>query len=525
MKYNKQLLKSNLTKFQNKKWYHQRFDGCPHFLFYIVEGESKIESRKQGWHNYNHTCFFHNDRADWFIPMDDINRITNEIIEKAKTDNNLSKDLMKNWDQDEKNFYEICNKIKGIDLSKLSDKELFDLYKEFSEKTIVRCSSSSIIDGFALGSDKIVADMILDLLKRNGLDNNYPDIFSKLTAPADQSFINEAEVNLLRIALLIKDANNGLKEFILNHNVEESLKELEKDTFKDIKDALDKHEQDYFWSKNNYVHANILDKKHFMKEIKEIFETNFSIRGEIKKITDTPKLNKNLKKRLIERLDVPQHLRNLIKILEDFTKWQDDRKKSTYWYIHFGSVLIEEIGKRLNIELHEMKYLTPAEVKMLENMSEQEIQDFREELQKRIKDSAFVDINYECVMVIDEELKQLKKAVLETEDYSKIQEFKGLCANTGYAKGKVRIIKSATEAHLVEPGEILVAIMTRPDYVAGMKKAAAIVTEEGGVTCHAAIVSRELDIPCIIGTKIATKALKDGMRIEVDATSGVVRKL
>ena len=67
--------------------------------------------------------------------------------------------------------------------------------------------------------------------------------------------------------------------------------------------------------------------------------------------------------------------------------------------------------------------------------------------------------------------------------------------------------------------------MTRPDYVAGMKKSAAIVTEEGGITCHAAIVSRELKIPCIIGTKIATKALKDGMMVEVDATNGVVRKI
>ena len=136
MKYNKQLLKNNLAKFQNKQWYHQRFDGCPHFLFYIVEGESRLEPRKQGWHNYNHSCFFNNDRADWFIPMDDINRITREIIEKAKADNNLSTNLMKNWNADEINFYEICNKIKQLDLTKLSNKGLFDLYKDFSEKTI-----------------------------------------------------------------------------------------------------------------------------------------------------------------------------------------------------------------------------------------------------------------------------------------------------------------------------------------------------------------------------------------------------
>ncbi|MFH1439683.1 MAG: PEP-utilizing enzyme [Candidatus Woesearchaeota archaeon] len=536
MKYNKNLLKQNLARFQNKKWYHQRFDGCVHFLFYIVEGESRPEQRKQGWHNYNHACFFNNDRADWFIPMEDINRITREIIEKAKTYNNISRNLMKLWDEDEKNFYEICNRIQKMqvsgelyDESKLNDKKLFNLYKEFSEKTILRCTSSSIIDGFALGSDEIVADMIINFLKEKNLLSNYSDVFSKLTAPVDQSFINEAEVNLLRIALMIEDTNNGMKKFILSHSVEESLKELDKKEFLEIKEKLEEHEKSYFWSKNNYVHANILDKKHFMKEIKDIFETGFNISAEIKKIVDTPVLNKKIKEKLMDELDIPQHLRNLLKILEDFTKWQDDRKKATYWYIHYGSLLIEEIGRRCSLSLNEMKYLTPAEIKLLEESqisADGKVSDeYKKEIQQRAKESAFIDINEECLCVISEELETLKKAVLETEDYSKIKEFKGLSASTGYAKGRVKIIKSATEAGKVERGDVLVAVMTRPDYVSAMKKAAAIVTEEGGVTCHAAIVSRELKIPCIIGTKIATKALKDGQMVEVDADNGVVRKI
>jgi pyruvate,water dikinase len=65
--------------------------------------------------------------------------------------------------------------------------------------------------------------------------------------------------------------------------------------------------------------------------------------------------------------------------------------------------------------------------------------------------------------------------------------------------------------------------MTTPDFVPAMRKAVAIITDEGGITCHAAIVSRELGKPCIIGTKIATKALKDGDVVEVDADNGVVR--
>ena len=74
----------------------------------------------------------------------------------------------------------------------------------------------------------------------------------------------------------------------------------------------------------------------------------------------------------------------------------------------------------------------------------------------------------------------------------------------------------------VNKGDILVASMTTPDYIPAMKKAAAIITDEGGITCHAAIIAREFNIPCIIGTKNATKTLKDNNIIEVNANNGTI---
>ena len=76
-----------------------------------------------------------------------------------------------------------------------------------------------------------------------------------------------------------------------------------------------------------------------------------------------------------------------------------------------------------------------------------------------------------------------------------------------------------------QAGEILVANQTTPDFVPIMKKAAAIVTEQGGITSHAAVVSRELKKPCVIGTKIATKAFQTGDKIKVDANEGIAQKL
>lgn len=99
---------------------------------------------------------------------------------------------------------------------------------------------------------------------------------------------------------------------------------------------------------------------------------------------------------------------------------------------------------------------------------------------------------------------------------------RGLAASPGIATGTVRIVKDASEVQKVRKGDILVAKMTNPDYVVAMKRAAAVITDEGGQTSHAAIVSRELGVPCVVGTKKATEKLKDGDVVSVNASEGVV---
>lgn len=103
---------------------------------------------------------------------------------------------------------------------------------------------------------------------------------------------------------------------------------------------------------------------------------------------------------------------------------------------------------------------------------------------------------------------------------------KGLPASPGLATGKVRIIEDPKDIKEFKDGEILVTLMTSPDWVPAMKKASAIITNNGGMTCHAAIVSREMQIPCLVGTtsrgNAATKVLKNGQEITVDAKNGVV---
>ena len=159
------------------------------------------------------------------------------------------------------------------------------------------------------------------------------------------------------------------------------------------------------------------------------------------------------------------------------------------------------------------------------------------EIEELVKIGEIIEEHYECPQDIEWAIEKGKIYILQTRPITTIKErkeeeavkaeegeilVKGLGASPGIGVGKVKIVLSQDEIAKVEEGDVLVTTMTTPDMVPAMKKAAAIVTDEGGLTCHAAIVSRELGVPAVVGTEKATKVLKDGMIVTVDGEKGVV---
>ena len=223
--------------------------------------------------------------------------------------------------------------------------------------------------------------------------------------------------------------------------------------------------------------------------------------------------------KLMDDIYLPADVRVLLKITDDFNAWQDERKRGTFWATHYFSVLLEEFARRTDYTIDELKYAFPPEMGevLLKKLS-------RAELQQRFEYCVILwgldtyDVTTDVKLI--DELDRIGTGTVDA-----AAELKGFAAQLGKVRGPVKILLSAEESYKIVEGDILVAVMTRPDYLAAMKKAAAFVTDEGGITCHAAIVARELKRPCIVGTKIATKVLKDGDLVEVDATHGIVRKL
>lgn len=142
-------------------------------------------------------------------------------------------------------------------------------------------------------------------------------------------------------------------------------------------------------------------------------------------------------------------------------------------------------------------------------------------LNTRFQESAIISLD-SGIEITTQNISEIENSLTQIDAQKKIT---GSVAYKGMVEGIARIIFDPTEDHVFNQGDILVADMTRPEYIPLIQKASAIVTDAGGMLCHAAISAREFKIPCIVGTEIATKIIQDGDMVEVDANKGTVTKL
>ena len=143
-------------------------------------------------------------------------------------------------------------------------------------------------------------------------------------------------------------------------------------------------------------------------------------------------------------------------------------------------------------------------------------------LKRRFESNALIFEDGALTLITGDDAKKVESQMIGSLE---VNEVKGSVAFKGVVRGKVRIVLDPFKVKEFNEGDILVAGMTRPEYLHLMEKSGAIVTDAGGILCHAAIVAREIKKPTVIGTEKATKVFKDGDYVEVDADNGVVRKI
>lgn len=185
--------------------------------------------------------------------------------------------------------------------------------------------------------------------------------------------------------------------------------------------------------------------------------------------------------------------------------------------------ILQEVAQRFGIESFDLFFYTYQEIR--DAFAGKLV--LPEVITSRKNGYALLNIHQTSEILIDESFEQAWKMV-ETMTAFVGTELKGRSAYPGTVRGIVELVLHNSSdlvgkvARFTE-GHILVTEMTTPETVIACKKAIAIITDEGGILCHAAIISRELAIPCIVGTKVATQILKDGDEVEVDAENGTVK--
>ena len=176
------------------------------------------------------------------------------------------------------------------------------------------------------------------------------------------------------------------------------------------------------------------------------------------------------------------------------------------------------IGEQTHRPADVLTCLTQQE---LENFLQTKVLPTTECLQERFVCSALFFEKGERTLLLSEDVNDIEKQIFTT--LNKAQSLKGKIAFAGEATGTVRIVLDPHNPGEFNEGDILVTGMTRPEFLPLIQKASAIVTDAGGLLCHAAISARELKKPCLVGTEIATGFLKNGQTITVDGVQGMVR--
>lgn len=408
----------------------------------------------------------------------------------------INKNIIKHSDK----LREFCQNIEKIDFNNLTNKKLWillDKQDKIHTELYTWGWLSNATDMFHATFTNELNGYLNRILSKIKKQNKLNKIFNILSSPHKKSVALCEEENLLKIA-----------NFALN-NPGKSRK---------IKEMILDHWKKYFYLKHLWLGKNgVYSIEYYNKEINKLKK------DKIKPIQKIEKINKDLEKIKIQKTEIlkefkiPRKYLDLFDIYSEFMLTKIYRRYAQLFWAYEMRKLLNEIGKRLNLSLDDVRHMLPKEIK--NGLLDGKIN--RIEIKKRTDFLLYYAEKGKELISIDKNNFLYKSTQIKT-DYD-VDELEGQIACMGYAKGIVKIINSPKDMVKMRTGDILVSIATNPDLVSAMKKAVAIITEQGGVTSHAAIVSREMKIPCIIGTKIATTVLKDGDLVEVDANNGIVK--
>ena len=351
----------------------------------------------------------------------------------------------------------------------------------------------------------ILSAQLVALLEQKGLNRAAANTaFVHLTTPRRQSFFQREERDLEKIVQCVKNSTMALRQEFLRAKNAEQLPSR-------VQPLIKKHSDRWQFLGYSFL-GRPLSPMYFVNRIKELVKSKEGTFADSVSAHRQPEIILTPKERA------------LFMAVAELTWLKDYRKAALMQYYFTADKINKALAVQTDIDYRDILMMQESELIVAVNTAQ---------LPKNMPDR-----HKQCVMLIEN--GHYPAAIITGARATKIidqlekrrtamgagnSEIAGQVAYPGKIQGLVRVVNTELESRELKEGEVLVAEMTYPDLLPAMKRAAAFVTNTGGITCHAAIVARELKKPCVIGTKVATQILKTGDMVEVDAEQGLVRKI
>ncbi len=454
---------------------------------------------------------FEKNKVTWGPIDQQFVKIGDIVIEKIKNDPNFLTEIIQSHYNSFEKIKNFCQKLEKTNLKSKSNSELFTIYNKYYQIYAECWNWGLLIQLFEMGAVKF-SDRIFKLVKRE-LEQfgNSNIVFSKLIAPIKETYLNKEGIAILKMVQKIQEDKLLLKIVKKSNNLNKLSLEFQ--------NKLKQLSNKFGWMQYYYL-GPAAQPEYYYDLLKLKLELN--AKKEIEKYYLKRKELESLQNKIQRKLNLSN--KKYIESLREFSFLKEMRKEVHIYYFNYHMhKWYLEVARRFYWSPLRVKYITKDEFKKILVKKEMVINE--QELNDRYLCLAYLLENNKEQFYSGKKAQKYKNSFIYPKIDLRVKKLEGNIAYPGKTKGIVKIVNSIEDLIKFNQGDILVSFSTNPSLVPAMNKASAIITNTGGITCHAAIVSRELKIPCVIGTKIATKVLKDGDLVEVDANKGIVRKI
>lgn len=450
-----------------------------------------------------------------YVDVAEINEIIHIILQKLIRSQNFFYRTVININVRARELRSFCNKLSRHDLTRLNTRRLLLIIREY-EKLIKKVRVwgwiPPLVDGL---TEPFLSDACL-LALRNDLPQisieEINKIYSILITPKTFSEVQKSEID--KLDMVIRLGQKQLRVFKRSTDAN-PLHQMSTRAVRLIAAYLRK----YAWVSYNYegpkltapLLRQLLQGMTVMRAKRELALIHSNHAKTLQYVRTIRELNR-----------VSARTRYMLRIAATFMALKEYRKAIYQQSYVRVDPLLEELAQRIGVTVRELKFISPHEFRFA--VARPRL--YRAIARKRAK---------YCVVLVRQGVGRYLHGVTgrrladryrtRPALHDKVGELRGQVAYPGVVRGKAKLVLTTRDIPKVAKGNILISSSTNPDLLPAMKLAAAFVTDMGGIVSHAAIVAREFHTPCIVGTKVATKVIADGDRLEVDANRGIVKIL